>query len=67
MPTKTQQIYKGPHYSAFTLEGGLIVESNRKQGGKHLVGPQAAEWIDAIENAIDRDEAYALCRALLQD
>ena len=59
-------IFQNHHYQAAVLRGeSLIVSRQGKQGGKHLVGAAAREWIDAIETAIDRDEASALCRAIL--
>lgn len=46
---------------------GLIVQSARKAGGVRLAPehPQYAEWVEAFETAIDKHEADALCRALI--
>ena len=48
-------------------KAGLIIQSTRKPGGIQLRPdhPQFAEYVDAIETAIDAAEADALCRALL--
>lgn len=62
----TTLLFKNQHYSACVLrDGSLVITHNRKQGGKRLVGSQAAVWIDAIKTAIDSDEANALCRGFL--
>lgn len=57
-----QIIFKNAHYTATQFKDGLIVQSNRIQKGIHLV--KAAEWIEAIKTAIDKDEAHALCKAV---
>ena len=46
---------------------GLIIQSTRKDGGVQLPvnHPQFAEYVEAFETAIDKEEADALCRALL--
>jgi len=48
-------------------KAGLIIQSTRKPGGIQLRPdhPQFAEYVDAIQTAIDATEADALCRALL--
>lgn len=67
--TKPKVIFENSHYQACVLmyagNESLIVTRKRKQGGKHLVGPQAAEWIEAIKTAIDTSEANDLCRAVV--
>lgn len=46
---------------------GLIIQSTRKAGGVRVAPdhPQYADWLSAFETAIDKHEADALCRALL--
>lgn len=63
--TQAKVIFDNQHYTACTLRGGLVVTRKHKRGGVHLVGEQAASWIEAIETAIDTSEANALCRALV--
>lgn len=61
-------IHKSANYAAhLMITAGLIVESTRKTGGVQLRPdhPQYAEYVDAIRNAVDSDEADALCKALL--
>lgn len=70
MASRLEVIFENSHYQACAFNGpngnqSLIVSRNRKQGGKHLIGPQAAKWIEAIRTAIDADEANALCRAVV--
>ena len=64
-----QTIFENQHYHACTIRGAtLVVTHKRKKHGRQgvqLVGPQAAEWIDAIKTALDKDEANALCRAVV--
>lgn len=61
---RPQIIFQNQHYTACEFKGSLIVTNNRKGGGKQLVGPQAAEWIEAIRTALDAREANDLCRAV---
>ena len=67
--SKPTTIFENQHYHACVLfyagKESLVVSRKRKQGGKHLIGPKAAEWIEAIRTAIDTDEASALCRAVV--
>lgn len=66
MSMKPRIIFKGTHYTACAMkDGSLIVTSNRKQGGKCLKGPQAQEWIDAIEQEDDKDIQHELCKAVI--
>ncbi|WP_414464376.1 hypothetical protein [Hyphomicrobium sp. DY-1] len=64
-----QVIFENQHYQACELRSGNLVVCHKRKNngsqGRQLVGPQAAEWIEAIKTAIDRDEASALCRAIL--
>ena len=48
-------------------KAGLIVQSIRTSAGIQMRPdhPQFAEYVDAIQTAIDAAEADALCRALL--
>lgn len=61
-------IHKSAYYAAHIHDkAGLIVESTRKQGGVRLSPehPQYEEWLYAIWDCHDAQEADALCRALL--
>ena len=66
----TTTIFDGPHYRAEWIDGphgGLCVTSKRKAGGVILrTSDEAWEWRNHIESAIDKIEANALCRALLE-
>ena len=56
------------NYAAYLHpRAGLIIQSTRKAGGIRVAPdhPQYADWVDAFETAIDKTEADALCRALL--
>ena len=56
------------NYAAYQHpRAGLIIQSTRKAGGIRMPPehPQYADWVDAFETAIDKVEADALCRALL--
>ena len=62
------KIHDSQHYSAYLMNNsGLVIESTHKAGGVQLRPnhPQYAEYVDAIKSAIDKKEADALCRALL--
>lgn len=62
-------IHKSAYYAAHVHpRAGLIVESTRKARGVQLKPDHAqyAQWVDAIQTAIDRAEGDALCRALLK-
>lgn len=61
-------IHQSAYYAAHVHpRAGLIIESTRKAGGVRLAPDhvQYAQWVDAIQTAIDRAEGDALCRALL--
>lgn len=65
--TKSEIIYKGPHYTACAMkDGSLIVTKNRKQEGRRLVGENAPHWIEAIKTALDDKERAFICRAMFQ-
>lgn len=57
-------IFQGFGYTASAHKIGLIVQYKDK-GGVHLPFPEAQEWIEAIEQAVDKDEARVLCKAVL--
>jgi hypothetical protein len=66
-PKTSRVVFENQHYSACHMrDGSLIVTHKRKQGGKRLTGPQALDWIAAIETALDASEANTLCRVFLQ-
>jgi len=63
-----QTIHQSPRYLACLHErAGLIVQSTRRTGGVNLRPdhPQFADYVEAIQTAIDGSEADDLCRALL--
>lgn len=66
--TGSREIYNSSHYSACVVRAGLVVQSHRTGTGKLLPcsHPQYADYVDAIESAIDRAEGDALCRALMR-
>lgn len=68
MNPQIKTIYADQHYHASVIvrDKSLVVSRNRKQGGRRVLQPDAQEWIEAIEQAIDRDEARALCRGVLE-
>jgi len=63
MMTKT--IFNNASYNAATFKNKLIISSNRRQFGRVLEGDLASEWTEAIVTAVDKQEAHALCRAIL--
>lgn len=68
MPSVSRELFNSSRYSACITKAGLIVQSHRTGTGRLLATthPQYADYVDAIETAIDTDEANALCRALIQ-
>ena len=52
-------------YSDRTAES-LLVITRPKGGGKYITGEDATEWAEHIRTAIDKSEANALCRAILE-
>lgn len=65
-PVRSRVIFENAHYTACAMrDGSLVVTRKCTLGGKRLIGPQAAEWINAIETALDSAEGAALCRAVL--
>jgi len=68
MPKVSKLLHNSANYNACIVSIGLIVQSNRTGLGTMLANdhPQYADYVDAIENAIDKSEADALCRALIQ-
>jgi len=57
----------GKYAACIHPKAGLIVQSTRKHGGVQMRPdhPQYAAYVEAIETAIDVDEADALCKALI--
>ena len=61
-----RELHKG-RYVATEYRGSLIIHKNgNTRGGKALIGPQAATWIEAITTALDGNEADALCKEVMQ-
>ena len=58
-------IFQGFGYTASAHKIGLTVQYKDK-GGVHLPFPKAQEWIEAIEQAVDKYEARALCMAVIR-
>ncbi len=63
---KSRVIHNSRRYVASVLKVGLVVQSNLYGTGKLLPAnhPQYADYVEAIETAIDAKEADALCSAL---
>ena len=63
----SRDIYNSGRYCASIVRAGLVVQSHRTGTGKLLPcdHPQYADYVEAIETAIDNKEADALCRAIL--
>ena len=57
------KIIHSGRYTASYHAGVLVVEG--KQGGRYMTGEQADHWAEAIKTAIDKTEANALCKAIL--
>jgi hypothetical protein len=73
MNTQSRVIFKGAHYTACVVQQGTIltVQSNRTGKGKAIrlreVGNDFFQnWVNVIENAIDKKEGHALCSGFLQ-
>ena len=47
-------------------DGPILVITRPRGGGKHLIGDAAIEWAEHIRTALDKSEANALCRAILE-
>jgi len=64
----SRKIYNSSHYRACVIRAGLVVQSHRTGTGKLLPSshPQYADYVESIESAIDKEEADALCRAVLR-
>lgn len=66
MKRQPRKVFEGYGYVAaiagFQAIGGPFLSVTRNGKGKYLQGDQAAEWCEAIENAMDNKEAAALCR-----
>ncbi|MGE5512364.1 MAG: hypothetical protein ACM31O_14045 [Bacteroidota bacterium] len=62
---RTKIIFEGRRYTACIMaDGSLVVTRNKKGGGVRLIGEDARHWRQAIQTAIDDDEAHLLCRAI---
>ena len=62
---KPRTLYVSPRYWAYLLgDDMLVIEPVGVQGGAFMQGDVEA-WAEAIETAIDADEAELLCRFIL--
>ena len=62
---KTRTLYVSPRYWAYLLgDDMLVIEPVNNQDGAFMQG-DVADWAEAIETAIDEDEAELLCRFIL--
>lgn len=64
---KGREIFNSGKYFASVHSFGLVVQSHRTGTGNMMPTshPQYADYVEAIETAIDATEANALCRAVL--
>ena len=61
----TKLIHQHGHYCACVLpDNSLTVQNIHTGKGKLLKPEQSQEWIDAIETAIDKNEANAICKVI---
>ena len=62
----SRELFHNQHYAASLMkDGSLIVQNLRRGTGKRLIGDSVKEWGDAIEHALDAQEANDLCRGFL--
>lgn len=61
-------VHNSGRYVASVIGAGLVVQSHRTGTGRLLPTshPQYADYLEAIETALDSTEADALCAALLK-
>lgn len=52
-------------YDDNTARGALLVITRPKGGGKYIEGEEATHWAEHIKTALDKTEANALCKAIL--
>lgn len=52
-------------YDDNTARGVLLVITRPAGGGRYIEGPEATHWAEAISTAMDKREANALCKAIL--
>lgn len=64
MNTQSRVLFNHAGYTACAIKIGLTVQKGDR--GIHLPFPQAKQWIESIEQAVDKDEALALCKAALR-
>ncbi len=64
---QSRVIHNSGRYVASVIRAGLVVQSHQRGTGKLLPAnhPQYADYVEAIETAIDAKEADALCAALI--
>ena len=67
MPIVSRELFSSPRFVATLTRAGLIVQNHRTGTGRCLPAahPQFADYLAAIEGAVDAAEGDALCRALL--
>lgn len=65
---KSRIVFEGYGYLAsiagYSTENGPFLCVTRKNKGCYLSGDNARTWAEAIETAIDKQEARALCAAI---
>ena len=67
MPKVSRELHNSGRYNACIIRAGLVVQSHRSGNGRLLPvdHPQYADYVEALETAIDATESDALCRALI--
>ena len=67
MPIVSRELFNSARYVACITRAGLIVQSHQSGTGRVMAAshPQYADYVEAIEHAIDAKEGDALCRALM--
>ena len=64
-----QVIHNGRYraeYSEDTAKPLLVVTRSKGDGGKYIEGAAAEHWAEEIVTALDKSEANALCKAILE-
>lgn len=64
-----QNIHDGQYIAEYgeTARGPILVITRPKGGGKYIEGAQAEHWAEEITTALDKSEANALCRAIINE
>ena len=68
MPKVSRVLYTSNRYTACLIGPGLVIQDNYHGTGKLLptTHPQYADYIEAIETALDKAEADMICRVFLR-